>query len=151
MSIPARGDHADCEPEAEPQAPSAFELPELRILAAPRPGPRAMRVWLGGVVAFFILTSLAAPYLRDRRATGATGALPGGIRSPEAVPPALRPDYDRAVAGDASAMRALGSRCNGQGVPRDTPEGIRWYRLAAAAGSAEAAADLKRLGLAPEI
>jgi TPR repeat protein len=49
-------------------------------------------------------------------------------------------------------MRALGSRyCNGQGVPRDTPEGIRWYRLAAAAGSAEAAADLKRLGLAPEI
>jgi hypothetical protein len=111
-----------------------------------------MRVWLGGLVALFILTSIAAPYLRDRRAAGAAGALPGGIRPAGDIPSALRPDYDRAVAGDASAMRTLGSRyCNGQGVPRDTQEGIRWFRLAAAAGSAEAAEDLKRLGLAPEL
>jgi TPR repeat protein len=35
----------------------------------------------------------------------------------------------------------------GEGVAKDTAEAIRWYRLAAAQGQAEAIAALKRLGV----
>jgi TPR repeat protein len=35
----------------------------------------------------------------------------------------------------------------GLNVPQDIQEGVRWYHLAAAAGSLEAIRDLERLGL----
>jgi hypothetical protein len=72
------------------------------------------------------------------------------FRSPKDIPPSLRPYYDRAMAGDASAMRMLGTMYyNGLNVPPDTREGIRWYRRAAAAGSVAAGRDLEQLGLNP--
>jgi TPR repeat protein len=87
-----------------------------------------------------------APFLK------AHPSLPGGLRSQEDVPSALRPYYDRALAGDASAMRTLGSMfCTGQNVPRDTEAGICWYRLAAAAGDQDALKDLEKLRPYPEM
>jgi hypothetical protein len=150
MPTPDQGPRADSERKADPPPPT-WELPplELRILAPPRPGPRDLRFWFGGILALLIITSIAAPYLRERPAPG---ALASGLPPAQAIPAALRPYYDRAVTGDASAMYSLGRMyCNGLNVPRDAQQGIHWYRLAAAAGSVDAARDLEQLGLAPEI
>ena len=130
------------EPEAEAQLPAAWEPPELelRILAPPRPGPRDLRWYIGGVLALFFVMVAVGPFLKEHP------SLPGGLRSQEDVPSALRPYYDRALAGDASAMRTLGSMfCTGQNVPRDTEAGICWYRLAATAGDPGALKELDKL------
>jgi|GEM_PF-2011800 hypothetical protein len=137
------------EPTAESPAP-AWELPELelRILAAPRPGPRDLRWYVGGVLALFFVMLAVGPYLKEYPRQ----PVPGDLHSQEDIPPALRPYYDRALAGDASAMRTLGSMfCTGQNVPRDIEAGISWYRLAAAAGELDAVKDLEKLGLHPEM
>jgi TPR repeat protein len=138
--------------KADPQPPPGWELPELelRILAPPRPGPRDRRWYLGGIIALFIITCFAGPYLREHPVASAPTA-PGGIERAD-VPAALRAYYDRALTGDAGAMRTLGHMyCRGVEVPRDTQAGICWYRLAAAAGDAEAARELDKLGLHPEL
>jgi len=138
------------EPGSEAQLPSAWEPPdlELRILAPPRPGPRDLRWYLGGVLALFFVMVAVGPYLLERPGQ----PLPGALRSQEDIPSALRPYYDRALAGDASAMRMLGSMfCTGQNVPRDTAAGICWYRLAAAAGDPDAPKDLEKLRPYPEM
>jgi hypothetical protein len=110
-----------------------------------------LRNWIGGIVAVLILAGAALSYLRDRPAA-VPGTEPlGGFRPAKSIPPTLRPYYDRAMTGDASAMRMLGTMYyNGLNVPQDTKEGIRWYRKAAAAGSVAAGKDLQQLGLAPE-
>jgi TPR repeat protein len=106
--------------------------------------------WIGGAVAVLILAGAAASYLRDRPATLPGDGLPGASPARE-IPPTLRPYYDRAVTGDASAMRMLGTMYyNGLNVPQDTKEGLRWYRKAAAAGSVAARKDLEQLGLSQE-
>jgi len=136
------------EPTAEAQLPSAWDPPDLalRILAAPRPGPRDLRWYIGGVLALFFMMVAVGPFLREH------SSLPSALRSQEDVPSALRPYYDRALAGDASAMRTLGGMfCTGQNVPRNTEAGICWYRLAAAAGDADALKDLEKLRLYPEM
>ena len=108
-------------------------------------GRRRWPAWIGGIAAVLILAGAALSYLRMR--PSAPG--PGPAEGPD-VPPALRPYYDRAVAGDASAMRMLGTMYyNGLNVTQDTRAGIRWYRKAAAAGSVAAARDLEQLGLKP--
>jgi TPR repeat protein len=138
------------EPEAEAQLPGAWEPPdlELRILASPRPGPRDMRWYFGGVLALFFVMVAVGPYLLEHPRQ----PLPGALRSQENVPSALRPYYDRALAGDASAMRTLGSMfCTGQDVPRDTEAGICWYRLAATAGDQDALKDLEKLRPYPQM
>ena len=62
------------------------------------------------------------------------------------IPPALRSYYDKAQRGDPSAMRTLGVMYYyGMNVPKNTEEGIRWYRKAAEAGSQAAKKDLKAL------
>jgi hypothetical protein len=154
MPSPAQGTHPDSERNAEFQSPPAWELPplELRILAGPRPGPRDLRVYLAGFIILFIVTMVAAPYLRERPVTDASGELRGGIPAGTELPPVWRPTYERALNGDALAMRMLGDLyCQGRDVPRDIHQGIRWYRLALAAGCVVAAKDLERLGVAPEI
>jgi len=94
-------------------------------------------------VAVFILSCFAAPWLQERPAAG---SVPGGPGTRE-VPPTLRPYYDRAVAGDPGAMRLLaGMYYYGLNAPQDLQEGLRWYRLAVAAGDAEAAKELERIG-----
>jgi len=122
---------------------------------------------IGNPVRPVALVSKRPPVLR--LVLGATGlvllALTGGLfclrtrpmayvqhawqeRQQKAVPPALRAYYDKAVLGDATAMRMLGTMYyNGLNVPRDTSEGIRWYRKAAAAGSVAARKDMEQLGL----
>ena len=113
--------------------------------AAPA-GRRRGPAWIGGIAAVLLLAGAALSYLR-MRPSGAPG--PGPMAAPD-VPPALRSYYDRAMAGDASAMRMLGTMYyNGLNVAQDTREGIRWYRSAAAAGSVAAAKDLEQLGLNP--
>jgi hypothetical protein len=58
----------------------------------------------------------------------------------------MRPAYEKALAGDPNAMRYLGvCYVNGLGVPADRAEGLKWYRRAAAAGSAAAQRDLQAL------
>jgi len=104
--------------------------------------------WAGGIIAVLILAGAALSYLHDRPSADAD--LTDETIPVKAIPPTLRPYYDRAVTGDASAMRMLGTMYyNGLNVPQNTKEGIRWYRKAAAAGSVAAAKDLEQLGLAP--
>jgi hypothetical protein len=141
---------ASSDPTPGGQLPPDWRPPdlELRILAAPRPGPRDLRWYLGGILAVFVLSMFAGPYLREHPVS--TYGLPPVLR--EDIPAALRPCYDRALAGEAGAMRELGTQfCAGRGVPRDLEAGVSWLRLAAAAGDLEAARDLERLGLHPEM
>ena len=143
MSIPDEGTPTD--PSPKPEAPPPFDLVlpelELRILAGPVSAPRNLRCYLGGIIAVFVITCFASPYLLERPAPGAAA----GFK--QEVPAAVRPFYDRAVNGDAGAMRTLGNiYCQGLDVPRDIQEGIQWYPRAVAAGSREAIRDLERLG-----
>ena len=134
------------EPSATGQSADTQPIP----LGPPPARPRRLRNWIGGIIAVAILAGAALSYLRER-----PSALPGtepmgAFRSQKSIPPTLRPYYDKAVTGDASAMRMLGTMYyNGLNVPQDTREGIRWYRKAAAAGSVAAAKDLEQLGLGP--
>ncbi|MGA2079494.1 MAG: SEL1-like repeat protein [Holophaga sp.] len=117
----------------------------------PRSAPgrrRALRYWMGGIVAVLILAGAAASYWRVRPAP--PPGEPEPVTAAKDIPPTLRPYYDRALTGDASAMRMLGTMYyNGLNVPQNTKEGIRWYRKAAAAGSVAARKDLEQLGLTP--
>lgn len=62
------------------------------------------------------------------------------------IPPALRSYFEKAQKGDAASMRMLGVMYyNGLNVPRNEPEGLRWYRKAAEAGSQAAQKELKLL------
>ena len=150
MSAPAQGEPtsaADTQPIPVAALPEAVTLPPA-ILKPARP---RLRSWIGGAIAVLILAGAALSYLRDRP-SAVPGTEPLGVfRPPKSIPPSLRPYYDRAMAGDASAMRMLGTMYyNGLNVPQDTREGIRWYRRAAAAGSVAAGKDLEQLGLAPD-
>jgi hypothetical protein len=120
------------------------------IPIGPPPAPGRRRYWIGGVVAVLILAAAALSYFRDRPSSAAGADLLDVTRPAKDIPPTLRPYYDRAITGDASAMRMLGTMYyNGLNVPQDPKEGIRWYRKAAAAGSVAAAKDLEQLGLTP--
>jgi TPR repeat protein len=135
----------------DPPAPrrSNLDTQPIPIGVPPAPaGPRrrALVRWGGGAVAVLILGGAVVSYLRMRPAPEVQGA---DAAHPD-LPPALRPYLDRAQAGDPSAMRMLGTMYyNGLNVTQDTREGIRWYRKAAAAGSAAARRDLEQLHLEP--
>ena len=127
---------------ALPPDPEWEDLPAV-------PGRRPSRVFLAfagllgililGVAGGFFFLDSTAPWLR-------LGAPP----DPSEIPPALRTYYDQAGEGDASAMRMLGTMYyNGLNVRKNKPEGIRWFRKAAAAGSVAARKDLEQLGLSP--
>jgi hypothetical protein len=147
MAIPDPGSAADSPQEPPSPRPFKLELPELelRILAPPLPYRRDLRCWLGGLLALFIITTAAAPFLKEPARPGQPGPeLPAAAE----VPAPLRPIYEKAINGDASAMCRLGvCYCQGQSVPRDVQEGVRWYRRAAWAGSTEAIRDLERMGV----
>jgi hypothetical protein len=116
-----------------------------------RPRHRVLRSWIGGIVAVLILVGVAASYLKGPSGSGSGDSLLEGTRPIQDIPPSLRPYYERARNGDASAMRMLGTMYyNGLNVAADTKEGVRWYRKAAAAGSVAAKKDLEQLGLTPE-
>jgi TPR repeat protein len=123
--------------------PGAAGAPEAATPA--RPGSKALRSWIIGAIAVLILAGAAVSYLR-----GPGSGAPSSHAAPD-IPPSLRPYYDRAQDGDASAMRMLGTMYyNGLNVPQNSREGIRWFRKAAAAGSVAAQKDLEQLNLAPE-
>jgi len=73
---------------------------------------------------------------------------PAGTETDEeaAVPEPMRPAYAKALAGDPNAMQFIAT-CYMQGlyVNRDPQKGLKWYRRAAAAGSAAAQRDLQAL------
>jgi TPR repeat protein len=124
------------------------ELPplELRILAPPAPGRRALRYWFGGILAVFVLSMFAGPFLQVNPAPSGPWDLPSRIHRAEDLPPALRGDYERALTGDAAAMRALGRRYYyGEDVPRNVAEAVYWYRSSAALGDMQAAEELEHL------
>ena len=147
MSIQKQGRPFDPEWNG-PGLPPGWQPPqiELRILGRPWPGRRDRRTWIGGIVVVFILSCFASPWLQQGPATAVR--LPLGVRPAAEVPPTLRPYHARALAGDAGAMRLLaGMYYYGLNGPQDLEEGARWYRRAAAAGSAEAAREMEQLGL----
>jgi len=147
MPTPEPGTSRDLEPWSGPGLPASWKPPEieLRILGRPIAGRRDLRTLLGGGVAVFILSCFAAPWLQET-AQGARGA-PAATGAIREVPPSLRPYYDRAVAGDAGAMRLLaGMYYYGLNAPQDRQEGLRWYRRAAAAGDAGAVRELAQIG-----
>jgi len=133
VALPVRGAQPRPRPEApEPAAPAL--LPARKMV-----GPW---IFLGSVAVAILLWAGATILRKHPTAWSAPAA------APEPPPPPLRAYYDRAGNGDVSAMRMLGTMYyNGLNVPRDTKEGIRWYRKAAAAGSVAAAKDLEQLGL----
>jgi len=145
-------------PVGDPPVPVEGALPGASgsPVAAPpeapaRPGSKALRSWIIGGIAVLILAGAAASYLR-----GPGSGAPSSPAAPD-IPPSLRPYYDRAQEGDASAMRMLGTMYyNGLNVRQNSREGIRWFRKAvrwfrkaAAAGSVAAQKDLEQLNLAP--
>lgn len=120
---------------------------ELRILAPPTPGRRDLRVWGAGILAVFLLTAVASPYFQE---PVTFGEAPAGFPHEDELPLILRPSYERALKGDASAMRVMGAvYLRGEYLPRDERKAAAWYRCAAAAGAPEAAGDLERLGAPP--
>jgi TPR repeat protein len=134
--------------------PSRNAVTQPIPVGQPGPGPLRrgrLRNWIVGGLAVLILAAVALSYLRDRPGAAPGTEAPGMFRPQKPVPPTARPYYDKAMAGDASAMRMLGAMYYyGLNVPQDTKEGIHWYRKAAAAGSVAAQKDLQQLGLAPE-
>jgi hypothetical protein len=145
MPIPTPGAPTHPTPDADLHSPYNWQSPplELRILAAPTQQPRDLRTRVVGVIVVFILSWLWAPWLKETPRY-ALGRMP----SAQDLPATIRPTFERAVNGDAGAMRLLGSMySHGLTVPQDTEEGLRWYRRAAAAGDAQAARELERLGL----
>ena len=140
-------------PTPDPVAPDRSPFPsdgaprplELRILALPYPGQRDLRVWGLGILAVFLLTAAASPCLRER---AASGEAPAALPAEDKLPLILRPAYERALRGDAAAMRMMGTLYQrGEYLPRDERKASAWYRSAVAAGDPEAAGDLERLGL----
>ena len=111
--------------------------------ASPRHSP--VLLGIAGLVGILVLGAAGAFFFLD---ITSPWTLVRGARTEREVPPTLRPYYTSAMAGDAGAMRMLGTMYyNGLNVPRDTKEGIRWFRKAAAAGSVAAKKDLEQLGL----
>ena len=124
-------------------------LPPDEAQGEPVPGRRHSRLFLAfaalvaililGVAGGFFFIDTTAPWLRMGPPNGAGD-----------VPQALKPYLDRAEEGDASAMRMVGTMYyNGLNVRKNKPEGVRWFRKAAASGSVAASKDLEQLGLAP--
>ncbi|MBK8725160.1 MAG: SEL1-like repeat protein [Holophagaceae bacterium] len=154
------------QPMPVPVQPTA---PAVRPAAkAPAPDPEAApgrsfaALWLG--VSGVILLGFAALllYMWKPGLFGGKGSSPGpdagdaarpAVKAPPPsgdeganIPEAMRPAYEKALAGDPNAMRYLGvCFVNGLGVPADRTEGLKWYRRAAAAGSAAAQRDLQAL------
>jgi TPR repeat protein len=147
MSFLTPGDPNHFLRNAGAQPPPSGSPPtlELRILAAPSSGHRDLRTRVIGVIIVFILSWFWSPWLGEPSQQALAG-----IRSVPGLPATLRSTVERAINGDTSAMRALGSMYyRGVTVPRDTEEGLRWYRRAAAVGDPEAARELEQLGLDP--
>lgn len=77
---------------------------------------------------------------------GSVSARPSFTGTGAPVPPALKATKDKADAGDAAAMRYLGTcYANGLGVPRDVEAAKYWFRKAAEAGSQSAREELANL------
>jgi TPR repeat protein len=91
----------------------------------------------------FLLSWLWSPWLEEPSQQALAG-----IRQLQGLPAQIRPTLERASNGDTGAMRTLGSMYyHGVTVPRDTEEGLRWYRRAAAVGDPDAARELEQLSL----
>lgn len=129
----------------------------------PQPAPQKRAPWWGWALGAAVLlgvgfggTLVVLPMLRKEKPATDVPAVapspsPAAAAPPEApppvvIPPNLRPYYDKAEKGDAAAMRTLGVMYfYGMNVPKNTEEGLRWYRKAAEAGSVAAKKDLKAM------
>jgi len=120
-------------PPVEPSPPSTGRRHSRLFLAF----AALAGIFILGVAGGFFFLDSTAPWIRL-----------GPAPDPSEIPPALRTYYDQAQEGDASAMRMLGTMYyNGLNVRKNKPEGIRWFRKAANAGSVAAHKDLEQLGL----
>ncbi|MFN8010291.1 MAG: SEL1-like repeat protein [Holophagaceae bacterium] len=142
-------------PQGAPVGDAAPRGPE----AEPPRGASGL-LWFGIVLAILVvgggLFVWKAGLLEGRAKAGGTPAPgPGKAPTPPAgtevddaasVPEPMRPAYTKALAGDPNAMQFIAT-CYMQGlyVNRDPQKGLRWYRRAAAAGSAAAQRDLQAL------
>jgi hypothetical protein len=141
-------------PDDQPTVSLTPEAREEALAKAPEdvtPAPRSrFLMFFIGVLAVLVLGAALGLIFLGNDPRVPRPLQDGGTTPEREMPPALRPYYDRASAGDASAMRMLGTMYyNGLNVRKDKLEGLRWYRKAAAAGSVAARKDLEQLGLAP--
>lgn len=132
-----------------PPAPEPPSGPDGPVLPAGVPRRSRLLLLCLGLVGVVLLGSAVGLFFLNTSLGDWAHRMTG--RPDKTVPPALRGYYDRALQGDAGAMRMLGTMYyNGLNVPKDKVEGIHWFRKAAAAGSVAAHKDLEQLGLSPE-
>jgi len=152
----------DGPPQSLPPDVRTIEIPSDQLPSAPR---RGMPLWgwagitavllgLAGGGLYFLrpdLLGLGNSESNQQDAPSEAMATQPREEAAPDPPPALRPYFEKAEKGDASAMRMLGVMYfNGLNVPRDEKEGMKWYRKAADAGSKAAQKELKLLeGRAP--
>lgn len=143
-----------------PQGIANIGMPERRPMpsveihpfdSVPEPATNRRGMWLFGGAAL-VAVALGIWYLVDgpKGEVVRSGGSAAAATIPAPVPPAYQETLKQAQAGDANAMRTLGAvYAYGLGVPPHRREGVRWYKKAAAAGSAMAAkeaADLEAGG-----
>jgi localization factor PodJL len=151
---------APARPPASVPATAAQTATSPRVAAAaarttgplPLQGKSPWKLWAGLAGLAMLGSAGMVLWLRpDLFGIGAESAGRPGPRSAadgpsRAVPASLRSTKEKADAGDAGAMRYLGTcYANGLGVPRDVEEAKRWYRRAAEAGSQAAREELANL------
>ncbi len=126
----------------------------LQTEKPPKPGPTpkdgAGRRWValvgGAVLVGLGLLAWLRPDLFGLGGPGAGRPVLPGSGAPREVPPALKATKEKADAGDAAAMRYLGTcYANGLGVPHDLEAARYWFRKAAEAGSQPAREELANL------
>ena len=133
------------------------EQPAAEPVPAPHAEPRAVsgtnkNLVMGGVLVVAIIVVLVFFISTRRGASEAPSSAQESSQqaaSPAAkveVTEAIQPYLERAKNGDTVAMHMLG-HCyyNGLNVAQNRPEGLRWYRMAAAAGSTSAQKELDAL------
>ena len=135
-------------PLQPPAVPAASPIQAAAPAAAPGKGSGKLWIGLVGGVALVGMGLLAwlRPDLLGLGGGGSGRAPFAGTGAPRDVPPALKATKDKADAGDAAAMRYLGTcYANGLGVPRDVEAAKHWFRKAAEAGSQSAREELANL------
>lgn len=149
-----------------PEAGSTQVLPEIRTLEIPPDRlpssgkKRPLWLWAGLAALALVLIATGLYFIRPELLGLGASEASSPETIPEAptpqtqtveapapeIPPALRAYFEKAEKGDPAAMRMLGVMYyNGLNVPRNAPEGLKWYRKAANAGSMAAQKELRLL------
>lgn len=124
---------------------TTFPAPRKRVPAWVWIATGLLLVGCGAAAVFLLKPELLGGRIAVPAARPAADETPAAAAEPE-IPPALRGYHDKALKGDAAAMRMLGVMYSqGLNVEKNPAEGLKWYRRAADAGSETARKELKAL------